>query len=409
MKRRLAQLPLHTGKAPPWLFQRMTKLAAAVTMAVVDEFGPDEMLRRLADPWWFQAFGCVLGFDWHSSGVTTVTCGAMKEAAKTCGADLGILVAGGKGAVSRKTPAEIVAAADRHSIEQGDRLVYASRMSAKVDSAAVQDGFELYHHAFFFSPGGAWCVVQQGMNERSGWARRYHWLGESVDDFVCEPHAAIRNLGGEKGDGTLLPEWPEGCCAQKGSVPFFSGRQLLLNMVAEEADANRAASAELIRAHPDWVAEQIADLTEGPTLFAPARHRVLPVDINPKRLQQIVVAAHEQNPQDFEQLLGLAGVGGAAVRSLSLLAEIIFQAPPSHRDPAVPRGGSEEASEPEAQRRWADYSYAHGGKDGTPFPVDRDGYDRNIAILTDAVRRARLGENEKFQALKRLARASSPP
>ena len=416
MKRRLAQLPLHTGKAPPWLFKRMTQLAAAVTMAVVDEFGPEEMLRRLADPWWFQAFGCVLGFDWHSSGVTTVTCGAMKEAAKNCGADLGILVAGGKGAVSRKTPAEIVAAADRHSIEKGDRLVYASRMSAKVDSAAVQDGFELYHHAFFFTPGGAWCVVQQGMNERSGWARRYHWLGESVDDFVCEPHAAIRNLGGEKGDGPLLPERPEGGCAQKGSVPFFSAalpddskrdeaaasgqsakpRQRLLNMVAEEADANRAASAELIRAHPDWVAEQIADLTEGPTLFAPARHRVLPVDINPKRLQQIVVAAHEQNPQDFEQLLGLAGVGGAAVRSLSLLAEIIFQAPPSHRDPAMPR-------------RWADYSYAHGGKDGTPFPVDREGYDRNIAILTDAVRRARLGENEKFQALKRLTKASSPP
>ncbi len=398
MKRRLAQLPLHTGKAPPWLFQRMTKLAAAVTMAVVDEFGPDEMLRRLADPWWFQAFGCVLGFDWHSSGVTTVTCGALKEAAKTCGADLGILVAGGKGAVSRKTPAEIVAAADRHSIEQGDRLVYASRMSAKVDSAAVQDGFELYHHAFFFSPGGAWCVVQQGMNERSGWARRYHWLGESVDDFVCEPHAAIRNLGDDSERG-----------AAASSEQPARPRQLLLNMVAEEADANRAASAELTRAHPDWVAEQIADLTEGPTLFAPARHRVLPVDINPKRLQQIVVAAHEQNPQDFEQLLGLAGVGGAAVRSLSLLAEIIFKAPPSHRDPAVPRGGDGQEAGSDASRRWADYSYAHGGKDGTPFPVDRDGYDRNIAILTDAVRRARLGENEKFQALKRLAKAAPLP
>jgi uncharacterized protein len=215
--------------------------------------------------------------------------------------------------------------------------------------------------------------------------------------------------GGEEGDGPLLPERPEGCCAQKGSVPFFSARQRLLNMVAEEADANRAASAELIRAHPDWIAEQIADLTEGPTLFAPARHRVLPVDINPKRLKQIVVAAHEQNPQDFEQLLGLAGVGGAAVRSLSLLAEIIFQAPPSHRDPAMPRGPDGKAEEAATSRRWADYSYAHGGKDGTPFPVDREGYDRNIAILTDAVRRARLGENEKFHALKRLTKASSLP
>jgi uncharacterized protein len=392
MKRRLAQLPLHTGKAPPWLFQRMTRLAEAVTMAVVEEFGPDEMLRRLADPWWFQALGCVLGFDWHSSGLTTVTCGALKEAAKRCGADLGILVAGGKGGVSRKTPSEIASAADQHAIEQGDRLVYASRMSAKVDSAAVQDGFELYHHAFFFTPGGAWCVVQQGMNQRSGWARRYHWLGESVDDFVCEPHAAIRNLADAEAE----------TIASADSGPG-TPRQRLLNMVAEEADANRSASAELIRAHPDWIADQIAELTEGPTLFAPARHRVLPVDINPKRLRQIVVAAHEQEPRDFEQLLGLAGVGAAAVRSLSLLAEIIFQAPPSHRDPATPCIQAGESDVADA-RRWADYSYAHGGKDGTPFPVDREGYDRNIAILTDAVRRARVGENEKFHALKRLAK-----
>jgi len=362
-------------------------------MAIVEEFGPDEMLRRLADPWWFQAFGCVLGFDWHSSGVTTVTCGALKEAAKISGGDLGILVAGGKGGVSRKTPGEIVQAAERHAITQGDHLVYASRMSAKVDSAAVQDGFELYHHSFFFTPDGSWCVVQQGMNERSGWARRYHWLSESVEDFVCEPHAAIRNLEDENREET-----------QSTSDGVSRLRQVLLNMVAEEADANRAASAELIRANPDWVADQIAELTEGPTLFAPARHRVLPVDINPKRLRQIVVAAHEQNPQDFEQLLGVAGVGAAAVRSLSLLAEVIFQAPPSHRDPAihaVAAGGSEDAPE---SRRWADYSYTHGGKDGTPFPVDRATYDRNIATLTDAVRRARMGENEKFNALKRLAK-----
>ncbi len=397
MKRRLAQLPLHTGKAPPWLFRRMTKLASALTMAVVDQFGPDEMLRRLADPWWFQALGCVLGFDWHSSGLTTVTCGAMKEAAKTCGADLGILVAGGKGAVSRKTPLEIATAADRYAIDQGDRLVYASRMSAKVDSAAVQDGFALYHHAFFFTPGGAWCVVQQGMNERSGWARRYHWLGESVDDFVCEPHAAIQNLGDVADDSPPAP------------VPTAGrSRQLLLNMVADESDANRVASAELVRAHPDWIVEQIEDLTEGPTLFAPARHRVLPVDINPKRLKQIVVSAHEQHPQDFEQLLGLGGIGGSAIRSLSLLAELIFQAPPSHRDPALPPDMHSADAADSRSRRWADYSYAHGGKDGTPFPVDRDTYDRNIDILADAVRRARLGDNDKFHALKRLAKVKQP-
>ncbi len=225
MKRRLAQLPLHSGKAPPWLFQRMTKLAGAITMAIVEEFGPDEMLRRLADPWWFQAFGCVLGFDWHSSGVTTVTCGAMKEAAKKFGPDLGIIVAGGKGGASRKTPQEIAAAADRYAITGGDRLIYASRMSAKVDSAAVQDGFGFYHHTFFFTPQGPWCVVQQGMNEESGWARRYHWLGETVDDFVCEPHAAIQDLsGGEAGTASGGP----------------AQRQLLLNMVAAKRKTTAA-------------------------------------------------------------------------------------------------------------------------------------------------------------------------
>ena len=213
----------------------MTKLAQAITMAIVDEFGPDEMLRRLADPWWFQALGCVLGFDWHSSGVTTVTCGALKEAAKKCGPDLGIFVAGGKGGVSRKTPQEIAAAAERHAIAGGERLIYASRMSAKVDSAAVQDGYDLYHHAFFFTLNGPWCVVQQGMNEQSGWARRYHWLGETVEDFVCEPHAAIQNLtAGE----------PDAASSGQGQ------RQLLLNMVAARRTTTAAPACRSCRNLP---------------------------------------------------------------------------------------------------------------------------------------------------------------
>ena len=308
----------------------MTKLAGAVTMAIVEEFGPAEMLRRLSDPWWFQAFGCVLGFDWHSSGVTTVTCGAMKEAAKTFGKDLGILVAGGKGATSRKTPQEITAAADRHAITTGERLVYASRMSAKVDSAAVQDGFGIYHHSFFFTPEGQWCVVQQGMDEKSGWARRYHWLAESVNDFVCEPHAAVEDLADRSAETTT----------GKGAG---TERQLtLLNMVAEEADANRRGSAALLWEPSKWLLEEIERLTEGPTLFAPARHPVLSLDVNEKRLKGILVRAHEQHPQDFETLLGLPDVGPATIRSLSLLAEIIFQAPPSHRDPTNRRN---EASE----------------------------------------------------------------
>jgi len=373
----------------------MSKLAGAVTMAIVDEYGPAEMLRRLSDPWWFQAFGCVLGFDWHSSGVTTVTCGALKEAARLCGKDLGILVAGGKGATSRKTPQEIADAADRHAITSGDRLVYASKMSAKVDSAAVQDGFGIYHHSFFFTPEGQWCVVQQGMDEKSGWARRYHWLAESVEDFVCEPHAAVEDMADRPASTSQAPPAPQ--------------RQLmLLNMVACEAEENRRASAALVREPSDWLLAEIERLTEGPTLFAPARHPVLRLDVNEKRLKSILVNAHERHPQDFETLLGLPGVGPAAIRSLSLLAEIIFQAPPSHRDPtqrcgAVSPGGTENPADAPDPRRWADYSHAHGGKDGTPFPVDRTTYDRNIAILTDAVRKARLGENDKFQALRRLS------
>src|SRR3954462_3314070 len=191
MQRRLAYLPLHGGKAPPYLFARMTQLAGAMTIAIVDAYGPEEMLRRLADPWWFQAFGCVLGFDWHSSGVTTVTCGAMKEAYKRFGDDLGIHVAGGKGGTSRKTPQEIIAVGNRMAISDTDRLVHASKMSAKVDSAAVQDGYQLYHHAFFYTAAGSWCVVQQGMNDENGMARRYHWLSASVSSYVNEPHAAI--------------------------------------------------------------------------------------------------------------------------------------------------------------------------------------------------------------------------
>jgi len=399
MKRRVAQLPLHSGKAPRWLFQRMTKLAGAVTMAIVEEFGPAEMLRRLSDPWWFQAFGCVLGFDWHSSGVTTVTCGALKEAAKACGADLGILVAGGKGAAGRKTPREIADAADRHAITAGQRLIYASRTSAKVDSAAVQDGFAIYHHTFFFTPQGQWCVVQQGMDEKSAWARRYHWLGESVDDFVCEPHEAVEDLGAGKGDRHLLCEAPEGPSGQKVPVPFSRAeRQLtLLNMVAEEADESRRASTALVNESPDWLLGEIERLTEGPTLFAPARHPVLTLDVNQRRLKDILIHAHERSPKAFETLLGTEGVGPATVRSLALLAEVIFQAPPSRRDPTSRKGPAADA------RRWADYSHAHGGKDGTPFPVDRPTYDQNIAVLTDAVRRARLGENDKLAALRRLA------
>lgn len=388
MKRRLAHLPLHGGQAPAWLFRRMSKLAGAISMAIVERYGAEEMLRRLADPWWFQAFGSVLGFDWHSSGVTTVTCGALKDAFKRMGPEMGIIVAGGKGGTSRKTPQELAQAGDRFGLPDPDRLIYASRMSAKVDSAALQDGFTLYHHSFFCTLSSAWCVVQQGMSDAAQSARRYHWHGEHVNDFVCEPHAAIQSLA-----------------EQHPAQPTRPGRRqlMLLNMTAAEADANRRGSTDLVLENPDWLMGEVRRLTEGPTLFAPRHHRVLDLDINRDRLRRIVVTAHESAPADFETLLGLPGVGAATIRSLALLAEIIFQAPRSDRDPEQVLA----SGDPNA-RKWADYSFAHGGKDRTPFPVDTETYDRNIDVLSTAIREAKVGHNDRFHALERLAYLLDP-
>ena len=353
MKRGYANLPLHGGKAPRWLFARMTKLAGAVAEAICEDFGPEELLVRLSDPAWFQAFGCVLGFDWHSSGVTTTVCGALKEGLKGFGPSVGLFVGGGKGGRSRKTPQEIEQACEGLGRDPAP-LVYASRMSAKVDSAALQDGYQLYHHCFLFTASGRWAVVQQGMNDANGYARRYHWLADRVDDFVCEPHAAI--------------------AAQ--------ARGAALNMVASESGQARDASADAARLHPDRLLGEVARLQ---SLTLPRRHEVLLRDINPRHLHKVMLTSYERQPEDFERLLGLPGVGPKAIRSLSLLAELIYEAPPSRRDPAV-------------------YSFAHGGKDGHPYPVDREVYDQSIDFLRRSVDQAKLGLTDKRDALRQLAR-----
>lgn len=368
MQRRVAHLPLHTGRAPTWLFKRMQALAGSVIQLIVADQGPAEMLRRLADPLWFQAFGCTLGFDWHSSGLTTVTCGAVKEAYRRMGPDLGIHVAGGKGGASRKTPAQIADAASVRSLD-GDRLVYASRMTAKVDSAAVQDGYQVYTHHFFFSDENQWCVVQQGMNDARGYARRYHWLGETLDDFVREPHVGIASPPADTAD--------------------------LLNMVAEQAGPARRHAAELARLRPDKVLKEV---TAGPSLFLPAHHPVLTADINPSRLGRILRVTHENQPGTFEGLIALPGVGPRTVRSLALIAELVYGTPRSRHD---------------LTRRWTPqdpttFSYAHGGKDGFPFPVDRTTYDRSIHLLESAVRRAKSDPAGKDQALYRLSAWMDP-
>jgi len=348
----IANLPLHYGKAPRWLFDRMTKLAREITIAITTEFGPEEMLHRLSDPFWFQAFGCVLGYDWHSSGVTTTVCGALKEGIKGLETDLGLFVAGGKGKTSRKTPTEIEGVG--HLLKSDtSSLVYASRMAAKVDNSALQDGYQLYHHTFLFTKNGLWSVVQQGMNEGNRYARRYHWLGEKVTDFVCEPHSAI-------------------CSQARGEA---------LNLVAAESEPARDTITQIATEEkPEKIVDQLKRLK---TLDLPSRHHLSLVDIHPDRLHKTLLITYEHQPDNFENLLSLDGVGPKTLRALGLISELIYDVPISLRDPAR-------------------YSFAHGGKDGHPYPVDRKTYDKSIEILHQALERAKVGDKEKIAALRRL-------
>ena len=350
----IANLPLHTGKAPYWLFKRMVPLAREITIAVVSEYGPEEMLRRLSHPYWFQAFGCVLGFDWHSSGVTTTLCGALKEGVKGIERDLGLFVAGGKGKTSRKTPAEIEEWGDKVSIDPVP-LVYASRMSAKVDSAAVQDGYQLYHHTFLFTAAGAWTVVQQGMNDVNRFARRYHWLSETMADFVDEPHAAIAS----------------------------EGRGETLDLTAHDSAAARKTITSIaVEEKPE---KTLAGLNRIKTLSLPARHRIYTSDLHPDSLSKIILSVYEKQPENFEQLLGLQGVGAKTLRALTLISELVHGIAPSYTDPAR-------------------YSFAHGGKDGIPYPVDRQTYDQSIELLAKALNKSKIELSEKQKAFQRLDR-----
>jgi hypothetical protein len=343
-----ATLPLHYGKAPRWLFERMAALARQILAAIVAEAGQGELLKRLSDPYWFQTLGCVLGFDWHSSGVTTTVTGALKQGLTGMERELGLYIAGGKGAASRKTPQQIEQYSSITGLDPA-QLVHASRLSAKVDSTAVQDGHQLYHHVFVFTAGGKWAVVQQGMDTKARTARRYHWLSDRVADFVDEPHAAV-------------------CSKDRGLH--------VLNMTAHESAGARDASAELAREHPDRLVREYT---------APMRHQVSKEDIKPENLRRILVETYETQPVDFEALLGIRGVGPKSIRALSLLSELLYGKAPSWRDPAR-------------------FSFAHGGKDGTPYPVDRRAYDRTILVMRRAIESARVGNKDKIDAVKRLHR-----
>ncbi|MBI4526599.1 MAG: DUF763 domain-containing protein [Deltaproteobacteria bacterium] len=350
----IAYLPLHGGKAPAWLFQRMVRLGREISRHIVEEYGPEELLVRISDPYWFQSLGCVLGFDWHSSGVTTTVCGALKEAVKGKEKDFGLVIAGGKGATSRKTPSEILAAADRFSLKQdANELVYLSRLTAKIDNNAVQDGFQLYHHNFFFTLNGSWAVVQQGMSDR--FARRYHWHSDRISSLTVEPHTAIcSNMRKEKA----------------------------LNLVAAKSAGAQALMTELSKERPEKLVSELEKLR---TLSLPARHEVSVKEIHPKSIEKILLKTYENKAGDFEALLGMPGVGAKTLRALALIAEITYGTPASWKDPAK-------------------FSFAHGGKDGHPYPVDRKMYDQSVEILRKSLERAKIERTEKENALKRLLR-----
>ena len=361
-----ADLPLHGGRVPPWLADRMTRLGAVICQAIVLEYGREELLRRLAHPFWFQSFGAVMGMDWHSSGITTSVIGALKRGLTPLSSELGLHVCGGRGKHSRRTPDELVICADRVGLD-GAALARTSRMVAKVDSAAVQDGFELYLHGFIVADDGKWVVVQQGMNDARGQARRYHWLSEGLESFVDAPHAAIEGRGGGE----------------------------IVNLTDRRAAASRAAQVELLLdLGPEAVAREWAALQRGSEVPAPAQpalpHLVMPdhhdvrgEDVVTRRLHGALAAAAERGPEDFADLLQSPGVGARTVRALAMVAEVVHGAPCRFSDPAR-------------------FSLALGGKDRHPFPVPTRAYDETIRVLKSAVEAASLGADERLGAIRRL-------
>jgi hypothetical protein len=364
-----ADLPLHNGQVPRWLAARMTRLGAVMAQAIVHHYGRDELLRRLANPFWFQSFGAVMGMDWHSSGITTSVIGALKRGLTPLQNELGLHVCGGRGKHSRRTPQELVDIGERVGFD-GEALALASRLVAKVDSAAVQDGFDLYLHGFIVADDGRWVVVQQGMNGGRRQARRYHWLSEGLQSFVDDPHAAIDGIG-------------------QGQI---------VNLADRRASASRRAQLDLLSAlGPEKIAREFAALERGdeqrspadsaqpllPHLVMPAHHDVHGSDVIARRLHATLAAAADRGPKDFPDLLLTPGVGARTVEALAMVAEVVHGAPCRFADPAR-------------------FSFAHGGKDRQPFPVPIKVYDETIAVLKSAVRKAKLGRDEELGALKRL-------
>lgn len=345
-----ADLPLHNGHVPKWLAERMGKLGLAITESILVEYGKQAFLQKMSDPFWFQSFGAVMGMDWHSSGITTSVMGALKRAINPHSKSLGIYICGGKGNKSRETPIELIKIADATGLN-GSELVRCSKLSAKVDNTAIQDGFQLYLHHFILSIDGDWSVIQQGMREGTSTARRYHWHSASLSSFVNEPHTAI-------------------CGTNMGQI---------LNLVSGKAESTRNGILSVVHENPNKT------LQEASHLVMPAHHDVRSSNVDLKRLGSILWLAQEKNTEGFEDLLMLEGLGPRTLQSLTLVSEVIHGTPSRFSDPAR-------------------FSFAHGGKDGHPFPVPTKVYDETIHTLRTAVNKAKLGNSEKHDAIKALTK-----
>jgi uncharacterized protein len=344
-----ADLPLHNGSVPKWLYERMSALGFAMTEAIITEYGKEEFLRRMSNPFWFQSFGAVMGMDWHSSGITTSVLGALRRAINPHSKELGLYFCGGKGKFSKQTPSELLAIADQTGLN-GEELVRSSKLSAKVDNTALQDGFQLYIHSFIVTDKGDWTVIQQGMREGDAMARRYHWHSANLHSFVEEPHTGIEGIN----------------------------QGLILNLTAADASQTRDSILSVAKTdRPDKMLEEINHL------IMPSHHDVRNKDVNIKRLGATLWLAHEKQPKDFEELLLLEGLGPRTLQSLTLVSEVIHGTPSRFQDPAR-------------------FSFAHGGKDGHPFPVPTKTYDEVIGTLQKVVERSKIGLTEKSQALKKL-------
>ncbi|WPV02550.1 DUF763 domain-containing protein [Mucilaginibacter sp. cycad4] len=344
-----ADLPLHYGYVPQWLAERMAKLGLAVVETIVMDYGKDEVLRRLSDPFWFQSLGAVMGMDWHSSGITTSVMGALKKSINPHSRELGIYICGGKGKHSKQTPAELLKVGETTGLD-GNYLVKCSKLSAKVDNTAIQDGFQLYTHNFILSDTGKWAVVQQGMSDASSTARRYHWHSEQLSSFVDDPHTFI----------------------------YGKNNGYILNMTDKEADVSRNGVMQIAAENPGIMIREISKLV------MPSHHEVYAKDVDLKRLGAVLWLAHEKQPKDFEDLLLLQGLGPRTLQSLALVSEVIHGTPSRFKDPAR-------------------FSFAHGGKDGAPFPVPVKVYDETLNTLQTAIHRAKMGNTDKNEAIKRLS------